>query len=153
MRLHRISLAEYASTAAHAFSGQGGLYGKGRWHSLGHLIVYTAENTSLAMAESLVHIQRSNNIEPFFRWEIEVPDALISPPPALPEDWKTSYTLTQGIGDAWLESLSSVGLLVPSALVHNEKNCLINPAHPQFDLAWVVSGPHPFEFDSRLTRP
>ncbi len=120
---------------------------------MGQLIVYAAENTSLAMAESLVHIQRSNNIEPFNRWEIEVPDALIAAAPALAAGWRTSFSLTQAYGDAWLASLSSVGHFVPSAIVDNETNCLINPAHPQFSIAWVVSGPHPFSFDSRLTRP
>ena len=153
MRLHRISLAQHSSTAPGAFNGHGGLYGKGRWHTLGHLIVYTAEYTSLAMAESLVHVQRSNNIEPFNRREIEVPDSLISTVPELAPGWKTNVALTQAIGDAWLASRSSVGYLVPSALVDSEKNCLINPIHPLFTLTWVDSGPHPFEFDSRLTRP
>jgi len=153
VRLHRISLAQYSSTAAEAFSGRGGLYGKGRWHTMGHLIVYAAENTSLAMAESLVHIQRSNNIEPFNRWEIEVPDALIAAAPTLPPGWQTNFALTQVFGDAWMASQSSAGHFVPSAIVDDEMNCLINPAHPQFSLAWVVSGPHPFAFDSRLTRP
>jgi RES domain-containing protein len=153
VRLHRISLALCSSTAADAFSGRGGLYGKGRWHTQGHLIVYAAENTSLAMAESLVHIQRSNNIEPFNRWEIDVPDALIAAAPTVPAGWRTNVALTQAYGDAWLESQSSVGHFVPSAIVDNEMNCLMNPAHPRFSLAWVVSGPHPFAFDSRLTRP
>jgi RES domain-containing protein len=153
VRLHRISLAQHAMTAADAFSGRGGLYGKGRWHTLGHLIVYAAENTSLAMAESLVHIQRSNNIESFSRWEIDVPDAMIAAVPALPAGWRTNFAVTQAIGDAWLAAQSSVGQFVPSAIVDNEMNCLINPAHPKFSLAWVVSGPHPLAFDSRLTRP
>jgi RES domain-containing protein len=146
-------LAQYSSTAADAYSGRGGLYGNGRWHTVGHPIVYTAENVSLAMAESLVHVQRSNNIEPFNRWEIDVPDALIAPLPSLTTRWRTNFAHTQAYGDAWLASKSSVGHLVPSAIVDNERNCLINPAHPQFSLTWVVSGPHPFPFDSRLTRP
>jgi RES domain-containing protein len=153
VRLHRIALATYSANAADAFSGRGGLYGKGRWHTQGRLIVYVSQNTSLAMAEGLVHIQRSNNIEPFNRWEIDVPDASIAAAPVLPAEWRTNVALTQAYGDAWLASRSSVGHFVPSAIVPNEMNCLINPAHPQFGIAWVVSGPHPFAFDSRLTRP
>lgn len=153
MRLHRIALAEYADTAAASFSGRGGLHGKGRWHTQGRLIVYAAEHTSLAMAEVLVHLQRSNSIAAYFRWEIEVPDAEIETAPPLPEGWKDKYSLTQPIGDAWLASLRSVGLLVPSALVPNEANCLLNPSHPKFSMSWVVSGPHPFPFDPRLTHP
>jgi RES domain-containing protein len=153
VRLHRISLALYGATAAEAFSGRGGLFGKGRWHTQGRLVVYAAQNTSLAMAESLVHLQRSNQIELFNRWEIEVPDALIAAAPDLPAGWRTDVGRTQAFGDAWLAARSSVGHLVPSAIVDNEMNCLLNPAHAQFRLAWVVSGPHPFSFDSRLTRP
>ena len=153
MRLHRISLALYSSTAADAFSGRGGLYGQGRWHTPGRPIVYAAEHTSLAMAESLVHIQRSNQIAPYNRWEIEIPEAQIAPAPSLPLGWEKNYSVTQSYGDAWLAAATSVCQLVPSAIVPNEKNCLINPAHPRFNLAWVVSGPHPFLFDTRLTRP
>ncbi len=105
------------------------------------------------MAESLVHLQRSNSIEPFNRWEIEVPDVSISPPPVLPAGWPRDIALTQTYGDAWLDSQSSAAHFVPSAIVPNEFNCLINVAHPQFRLAWVVSGPHSFAFDPRLTRP
>ena len=153
MRLHRIALAAYAAKAIDAFDGRGGLYGKGRWHTAGRPIVYTAQSTSLAMAEALVHIQRSNNIEPFSRWEIEVPDALILDAPKMRAGWRNDISLTQAFGNAWLSPQSSVGQLVPSAIVPNEMNCLINPAHAGFSLRWVVSGPHPFAFDSRLTKP
>ena len=153
MRLHRIALAAYSATAADAFSGRGGLVGKGRWHTPGRLIVYAAEHISLAMAESLVHLQRSNHIAPFSRWEIEVPDALIAASPSLPANWAKDFALTQALGDAWLSAASSVGMLVPSAIVPDERNCLLNPAHPQFNLKWIVSGPHPFTFDPRLTKP
>lgn len=153
MRLHRISLAAFSATAADAFSGRGGLHGKGRWHTPGRLIVYTSAHTSLSMAESLVHLQRSNSLAPFNRWEIEVPDALISAVPVLPAFWARDQRSTQAFGDAWLASGSSPAQLVPSAIVPNELNCLLNPTHPKFSLSWVVSGPHPFQFDARLTRP
>ena len=105
------------------------------------------------MAEALVHLQRSNSIEAFNHWEIEVPDALILSTPALPPKWKNDVPFTQAFGDAWLSARKSVALVVPSALVPNDLNCLINPAHPHFDIRWVVAGPNPFHFDPRLTRP
>jgi RES domain-containing protein len=153
MRLHRIALAKHSATAAAAFGGQGGLHGHGRWHVRGKLIVYTAEHTALAMAEALVHLQRSNSIEAFTHWEIEVPDALILSPPPLPPGWKNDVPFTQALGDGWLSARKSVARFVPSALVPHDRNCLINPAHPQFDIRWVVAGPNPFHFDPRLTRP
>jgi RES domain-containing protein len=153
MLLHRIALAEYSAAAADAFSGRGGLYGKGRWHSQGRLIVYAAEHISLAMTESLVHIQRSNNIAPFNHWEIDVPEAMIAAAPSLPVGWERDIPFTQAFGDTWLAARTSVGYLVPSVIVPGELNCLLNPAHPHFSLSWVVSGPHPFLFDPRLTKP
>lgn len=105
------------------------------------------------MAEALVHLQRSNSIEAFNHWEIEVPDALILSTPALPAGWNNDVPFTQAFGEAWLSARKSVAHFVPSALVPNDFNCLINPAHPQFDIRWVVAGPNPFHFDPRLTRP
>jgi len=153
MRLHRISAAIHALTEGEAFSGRGGLFGKGRWHTLGRPIVYTAQHVSLAMAEALVHIQRSNSLVPFNRWVIDVPDRFIARHPVLPKAWVHDDAIAQPIGDAWLASNSSPALLVPSAVVNEEMNCLLNPAHPFFDLKWVVSGPHAFFFVPRPTRP
>lgn len=152
MLLHRIALAQYAGTSLDAFGGRGGLYGKGRWHTPGRLIVYTATHASLAMAESLVHLQRSSNIAPYSRWEIAVPDTHIAPAPKLPRGWEKNLSITQKLGDAWLSSGSSVALLVPSAIIPQENNCLLNPAHPDFDLAWISAGPLPFNFDPRLVK-
>lgn len=153
MRLHRIAAAVHSRTALEAFSGIGGLHAPGRWHSRGRLILYVAENVSLSMAESLVHIQRSNNIAPYHRWEITIPDALIQPAPTLAAGWESDLALTRRYGDAWLASRAAVAHRVPSAIVPQEFNFLLNPAHPDFQLSWVVSGPHPFFFDPRLTRP
>ncbi len=86
MRLNRIALAKHSATAAAAFDGLGGLYGHGRWHVRGKLIVYTADHTARAMAGALVHLQRSNTIETFHHWELEVPDALIFSAPTLPPE-------------------------------------------------------------------
>ena len=46
---------------------------------------------------------------------------------------------------------SSAGLLVPSVIVPQETNCLLNPAHPEFSLKWV-DGPLDFPLDPRLQK-
>ncbi len=154
MIVHRIALAIYSSTPAAAFSGKGGLCGKGRWHIEGRYpVVYASKAVSLAMAEALVHLQRSTNIAAHTLWSIDIPDALVARDPVLPPGWAARYSDTQAIGNQWLESASSVALLVPSAIVPTEQNCLINPLHHDFSLDWIVSGPAPFHFDTRLTRP
>lgn len=153
MLLHRLALARFAQTAGEAFSGQGGILGNGRWHTRGQRVVYTAETISLAMAEALVHLQRSENVAPFCRWSIDVPEAAIDTAHPLPANWARDQRLTRALGDSWLASKRSAALRVPSALVPEESNVLLNPAHPGFSFQWIRSGPMEFRFDSRLTAP
>ncbi len=35
-------------------------------------------------------------------------------------------------GDEWVAAVSSLGLLVPSVIASEERNLLLNPAHPRF---------------------
>ena len=153
MRLYRISTFSFAHTPGEAFSGAGGLYGLGRWHTTGRRIVYCASQLSLAALESLVHIKRSNKLQPFTHYELEVPDGLVVNSVDLPADWKTNVVATQAFGDQWLAARTSALLRVPSVIVDAEFNVLLNPEHPDFTLAWVVRGPVPFNFDARLTQP
>jgi RES domain-containing protein len=53
------------------------------------------------------------------------------------------------VGERWLVSASSVCLLVPSAVVPEEFNLLINPAHEDFK-ELRFSDPAPFNFDPRM---
>ena len=58
----------------------------------------------------------------------------------------------QTIGDAWIESRRSALLRVPSWIVPESYNVLINPAHP--DALSIQLGPvRPFRFDQRLWTP
>lgn len=104
------------------------------------------------MAEILVHLQRSNDVAPYVRWVIDVPDQLVGSAPRLPKNWKRAMSVTRAIGDKWLNTQASVANAVPSALVDGEYNVLLSPAHPDFTLGWVVEGPVRFRFDPRLTR-
>ena len=153
MRVYRIAAEAFGKTAAQTFSGQGGLYGMGRWHGKGRLIVYCSQRLSLSALEALVHIQRNDRIEPFVYWEMEVPEGRIEKAANLPADWKTNLPATQKYGDVWLDGKKRPALLVPSVLIETESNVLLNPSHPDFDLGWIVKGPVPFVFDQRLTAP
>jgi RES domain-containing protein len=71
----------------------------------------------------------------------------------LPRYWRTSrgFTATQALGDAWLASASALALAVPSAIVPEELDFLLNPAHEAFGA--LKPGPStPFVLDARLTR-
>ena len=150
MRLHRMGAARFAGSAEAAFGGQGGIYGSGRWHHRGRLVVYTAAHRSLAMLEIMAHLDTRWPLQPMVAWEIEVPEAFIQTPTDLPGDWKSNLECTRAYGDEWLANGRSVALRVPSVIVPVEFNVLLNPAHPDFKLTWVREGPEPVEVDPRL---
>ena len=70
MRVYRIGAMLFARTRKKAFSGEGGLHASARWHTAGHLIVYTAQSLSLAALEILVHLKQTNNIQPFCTYSV-----------------------------------------------------------------------------------
>ncbi|MBM3855669.1 MAG: RES domain-containing protein [Verrucomicrobia bacterium] len=109
-------------------------------------------HSSLATLEILVHLNRATGLQPHVWYEIEVPDELILVPTDLPEDWAADLEATRSYGDRWIDRRRGVALRVPSALAPAECNLLLNPAHPDFRLAWVRQGPEPLVFDRRLLR-
>lgn len=68
----------------------------------------------------------------------------------LPEDWSGNLNVTRDIGNRWLSSGKSALLEVPSVIVPDARNCLLNPSHQdaQNVQAWV----HDFLFDARIKR-
>ncbi len=144
----RICAAKYQNTA---FSGIGGLYVSGRWHSQGHKIIYTAENLSLASLEVFVHLEsglvklvatKAELLE-----ELAVEEITVK---SLPVNWQNSemYPKLQQIGRDWLLSKRTPILKVPSAIVPVEHNYLLNPEHP--DLKITLDAPIEFKFDRRM---
>lgn len=129
MRLWRIS--NHVS-----LEGTGGLLASGRWHSRGRPIVYCAPDPSTALLEVLVHtgeIDLADAPVSFRFLKIEVPDRVSESAVALeelPSDWHRRDTITRRIGDRWLAETTAALLRVPSVLVPETWNTLINPRHP-----------------------
>ena len=71
----------------------------------------------------------------------------------LPADWRRDPAPTElaVIGDRWVKQAQSVVLAVPSAIIEQEMNFLLNPAHPDFSLI-RTGGPESFTFDQRLIK-
>ena len=71
----------------------------------------------------------------------------------LPFGWNNNdekaHLLCRYIGDEWLKKQQSAVLIVPSAIVINEKNILINPNHKDFSKIKLETI-QPFSFDKRL---
>jgi RES domain-containing protein len=137
-----------------AFDGEGArLYG-GRWNSVGKKCVYLAAHESLAIVETLVHLNDAAALEDWCLFELTLNEKYVMEldPSQLPNNWFAGSTqhYLSNIGDGWLESGSSLGLIVPSAIARRDKNIILNPEHPEF--AGAVSSAIQLEFmpDKRI---
>jgi RES domain-containing protein len=118
-----------------SLAGEGGLRTSGRWHSRGRRIIYCAQNAAAALLEVLVHfeIEIADLPVQYRLLKIAVPDdASIErvSPDNLSRDWVNNTEVTRAIGDTWLAKGSSALLTVPSGIVPETFNVLVNPAHP-----------------------
>jgi RES domain-containing protein len=120
-------------------SGVGGLKYAARWHSKGKPIIYAAEHPALAMLEILVNSQRTNLPDTYTLLEIEVPNtAMIDNVSGLKSGWQFDENYTRKIGDKWLASVSNPVLRVPSAIMPNAFNYLINPSQKSSALIAII---------------
>jgi len=147
MRLWRIS--NYAD-----LSGTGGLRYSARWHTKGHPIIYSAEHPAGALIEFLAYIDLENIPETFQLVTIEI-DADVTgtaiEPRQLRGAWITDTGVSRAIGDEWLMLGTSLLLRVPSAIVPDAYNMLINPNHPDADKMRITKTER-VPLDRRLAR-
>ena len=153
MIVYRIEREKYLQTT---LSGTGAASSKGfRWNSQFTRLVYTAESRALAMLEVAVHLDLSQDLPTDrFYVEIEIPDDItilelkISDLP-LHWDAKPPTSITQHIGDHFVNENKYAVLKVPSSIVPEECNYLINPLHPDAKRIKVLRTIH-MGFDARL---
>jgi len=147
----RIVKAKHAATA---FDGEGARINGGRWDSPGTSVVYVSESRSLATLELLVHLNDSALLRSYvlIPCEFDSGDIVrIEDIARLTAGW-ASYPAPaslQVIGDAWARSGSFLVLSVPNAVTKDERNYVLNPAHPRF-ASVIVGKPVPIELDERL---
>ena len=139
--------------AATAFDGIAAQRFGGRWHSPGRRAVYASASKSLALLEVLVHLDVGRPLPRLVAFTFDVDSGLIEQLAAaqLPRHWRTARGVlaTQRIGDEWLASCSALALAVPSAIVPEERNYVLNPAHAAFGRL-QFGRPIPFLLDPRL---
>ncbi|MDP3668832.1 MAG: RES family NAD+ phosphorylase [Telluria sp.] len=133
MPLWRISV-EAPTYPANDLGGTGAKISGGRWNSVGTPVIYCSTNIALATLETVLYL-RAGGL-PFNRFlvRIDIPDAVwrartvLDPPPAgwdaVPNGRASGLT-----GDACAASAATALLLVPSVIVPDEQNVLINPLH------------------------
>lgn len=148
-RLVRLAFADRHD----AFSGEGARRFGGRWNSPGRRVVYGSEHLSLAALETLAHAERSRFERAYVAFRLGVPQELVLEVRRedLPRDWRVRPVSAgaRELGDAWLAERASVALRVPSVLVPQEHNLLLDPEHPRFREVRIAAG-EAFRFDERL---
>ncbi len=128
-----------------------------RWNSEHTRMVYTSESRALALLEITAHLNGVMEI-PTDRYlvEIEIPDALkiqMLSIADLPKNWNAHppSVFTQNLGDSFVQKLKAPVLKVPSSIVPQEFNLLINPHHPDAHKIEIISKER-LAFDPRIVR-
>ena len=150
MVLWRISKRQYALDRI----GVGAMKTGGRWNSIDVPIIYTGMNVEIAALEKLVHIS-DEMPDDLVLTSITLPDDASLywevPIKALPKDWSDmpSSTAAEQFGNHFIHEGKYLGIIVPSAVIPEGRNMLLNPNHPQFKHA-EYNVIRDFKYDSRL---
>ncbi len=148
---------------ANDLSGNGAARYPGRWNSLDRPIVYSSSSIALACLETVVHLAGDDSLPfprqlvritiPIHHWKQrrmfanEELSGWDSAP--TPEHAENQFADTRAWGDDWLLGLDSLLAEVPSVIVPEETNLLLNPRHPDHGelKAEIV---RPWKYDARL---
>lgn len=148
MIVYRISKGRYKND----ISGMGAkIYGS-RWNNIGVAMLYTAEHISLAVLETLVHLRDVEIPTDYWLIKIQLPDdgkTSTIEPGKLKKRWQDDEGYTQFIGSEFIKNNESLILKVPSSIITEEHNFLINPLHKNFTKAKILDSKE-FNFDHRL---
>ena len=128
----RLTKPQYAP----GLDGEGARLAGGRWNSPGASVVYCSETLSLAVLECFVHLPRvlrgASRLPVLMAVRIELPgevefhDIRVGSVADLLDD-----AACRESGNRWLDEGRALALRVPSVIVPQERNVLLNPLHPQ----------------------
>ncbi len=126
-----------------------------RWNNKGVFVIYAAESRSLACLENLVHRSGEGNNALYKVMLIQIPDNIKSEIISeinLKAGWQKieNYPYCRKIASKWLQHLKTPLLKVPSVIIKNEFNYIINTAHPDFKKIKIF-GVEDFAFDNRFS--
>lgn len=125
--------------------GYGGEHYPGRWHEKGFRVIYASQTRALAVFELIARLQDFESLRKFFVISsIEIPDDIFIDeivPESLGYNWKMRKNIwqTRQIGSTFLKKREFLVLKVPSVLIPDEYNFIVNPEHPDF-VKCTVSG-------------
>jgi RES domain-containing protein len=144
--VYRLAKAAFAQ-----LDGEGARLFGGRWNSAGRPAIYAAASPSLAVLEVLVHLDLPAELMPddYRLLAIEIPED--APVEHLNETSRDA-DLCLAAGDRFLAAGTALILSVPSIVVPQERNAIINVLHPAMRAVRVIAN-EPFRFDPRLLDP
>lgn len=146
MLLYRIVREKYA----HSLSASGM---RNRWNDDGQYVLYTSGSRSLACLENLVHRSNSGFNALFRIMVISVPDDLAVlevSEEQLPKHWKTDFCKAcLQLGHDWYTREEYPVLKVPTSIIPNEWNFILNTRHLDFKKISLLKTEE-FVFDKRL---
>jgi RES domain-containing protein len=136
-----------------AFTGEGARIAGGRWSMRGTRAVYLASSLPLAALETLLFTGEAAQGIAYVAFRVEIPDEVtvaVLPPAKLPSTWRVEPApeSVRRIGSEWVAAGAGALLQVPSAVLPQEWNYLLNPTHPDF-AKLRISKPEPFQFNPR----
>lgn len=152
MKLYRIAQKDFVKD----LTGEGARLFGGRWNKKGRALLYTTENRSLAALEILVHVHNLSAVSNLSLLTLEIPDESkideVQKLTHLPNDWRKYATIPelQEFVEDWAEKGGFV-LKVPSAIIPEESNYLINPQSDFMNTIKIVSI-EDFSLDERLLK-
>lgn len=147
MLVYRICLAQFATSLQ--ASGRAA-----RWNANHVKVIYTSSSLSLACLENVVHRSHLGLNQNFRCLTIHIPDDLKITEiktAQLTQNWMdfSSLPYTQEIGNNWIKNFKTPILKVPSSIILQENNFLINALHPDFHKITITAN-EPFVFDNRI---
>jgi RES domain-containing protein len=139
-------------------SGKGAETTGGRWNAVGRPAVYAATSRALACLETVVHLNSGGLPLNRYLVEIVIPAPVWNAaqshgPTSLPVGWDADPASRTSVdfGTQWLQAKTSALLIVPSVIVPEEANILINPLHPDSG-AVTATKIRKWLYDPRLTK-
>jgi RES domain-containing protein len=148
-QLWRLYRAEYGP----GLDGIGGTFVDGRWHTRGARVVYFGATAAIVVLERQAHTDPDLLPTDLRLACFELPKAIsgvnVEEISALPENWMRDENATRRIGGKWWRERSAPLLLVPSVILPEEANYVLNAQHPEARSLQLIRE-RPFTLDPRL---
>lgn len=138
---------------AQQLTGEGAKLFGGRWNKIGQPCIYTSEARSLCVLEYAANTTLDEIANELAFTAYEIPDGhwQTFTPKHLPADWMELKvpSSTQEWGTKHLQN--NLALRLPSVIIPNEFNYILNPLHPDFKKVRIKEVAS-FTFDKRIKK-